>query len=142
MEGQTDGKRVPARAKNLRSLLGISYYLTKEVFKDLLLTLGGLLCEGSALCFDYPSTEGSRETRTNQALAHGAVEEMKARYGRRELEDLLAGCGFLVYAHPDHGEMTRQYFSAYNEGCPAHPMEAPKGVCYVLAVRKDVHARG
>ena len=128
--------------KAFGSLLGISYYLEKSEFRDLLLTLGGILCEGSAICFDYPSEEDSRETRINQALAHGAGEEMKARYVRREMEELLAECGFLIYGHLDHEEMTRQYFSAYNECCPTHPMKAPNGVCYALAVRKDVHAKG
>ena len=122
--------------KSFGSLLGISYYLDKESFKALLRTLSSLMCEGSAICFDYPSTDESRETRTNQALAQGAGERMKAQYSEQEMETLLEECGFLIYEHLDHHEMTGQYFSAYTRSCPAHRMEAPKGVCYIHAVRK------
>ena len=122
--------------KSFGSLLGISYYLDKESFKALLRTLSSLICEGSAICFDYPSMDESRETRTNQALAQGAGERMKAQYSEKEMEILLEDCGFLIYEHLDHHEMTGQYFSAYNRSCPAHRMEAPKGVCYIHAVRK------
>ena len=121
--------------KSFGSLLGISYYLNKAAFRDLLNVLSGILCEGAALCFDYPTKEDSRETRTNQALAQGAGEQMKAQYSYREMEALLEDAGFLIYEHLDHREMTDRYFSDYNRGCPAHRMEAPKGVCYVLAVR-------
>ena len=122
--------------KAFASLLGISYYLPKEVFQKLLKTLSGILREGSAICFDYPSEEESRETQTNQVLARGAGEQMKARYSQQEMEALLEACGFLLYEHLGHREMTSQYFSDYNSRCPAHRMEAPKGVCYALAVRK------
>ena len=119
------------------SLLGISYYLDKDAFRSLLTNLGTLLCNGSAICLDYPSPEGSSETRTNQALARGAGEQMKAQYSLREMEALLAECGFLVYEHLDHTDMTSQYFAEHNRSCPDHPLDAPKGVCYLLAVRKN-----
>ena len=128
--------------KSFASLLGISYYLTRDEFKNLLKALGGIMCEGSAVCVDYPSNDGGRETRTTQALALGAGERMKARYAGEELETLLEECGFLVYEHLDHREMTSRYFSVYNGRCPAHRMEAPKGICYVHAVRKPGCARG
>ena len=126
--------------KSFCSLLGISYYLEKEAFRALLKAMSDLLCEGSSVCFDYPSVEDSRETKTNEALAQGAGEPMKARYDRRELEALLEECGFSVTDHPDHDEMTTRYFSAYNESAPGHRMEAPHGVCYVLAVKKTGEA--
>ena len=135
-KGQLINSGFDSTVKSFGSLLGISYYLTKVDFGTLLNTLGGIMCEGSAICFDYPSADGSRETRINQALAQGAGERMKAQYTDCEMETLLHECGFLIYEHLDHQEMTAQYFAYYNESCPAHRMEAPKGVCYVLAVRK------
>ena len=122
--------------KAFGSLLGISYYLSRDAFRDLLRRLSGIFCEGSAICFDYPSTEDSREARVNQALAQGAREDMKAQYDPQELELLLGECGFLAYEHLNHQAMTDMYFAEYNRRCPEHPMEAPKGVRYVLAVRK------
>ena len=122
--------------KSFGSLLGISYYLGKDEFRSLLEMLGGIMSEGSAICFDYQSREESPETATNQALAQGAGEQMKAQYDAQEMEALLEECGFLVYEHLDHTEMTNQYFSDYNHRNPEHSMKAPMGVCYVLAVRK------
>ena len=122
--------------KSFGSLLGISYYLSKDEFRSLLEKLGGIMSEGSAICFDYQSREDSPETTTNQVLAQGAGEQMKAKYDTREMEALLEECGFLVYEHLDHTEMTNQYFSDYNQRDPEHSMKAPAGVCYVLAVRK------
>ena len=132
----TEGGFVPGQ-KAFCSLLGISYYLDKDAFRSLLTALGSLLCDGSALCLDYPSPEDSSETRINQALARGAGEQMKAQYTVRDMETLLAECGFLVYEHLDHTAMTGQYFAEYNQSSPDHPLEAPKGVCYLLAVRKS-----
>lgn len=123
-------------AKSFASLLGISYYLDAGAFSRLLTALGGLLCEGSAICFDYPTTDGSRQTHAHRQLARGADEPMKAQYDERELEALLEKCGFLVYEHLDHSELTRRYFAEHNRLCPDRAMEAPKGVCCVHAVRK------
>ena len=94
------------------------------------------MSEGSAICFDYQSREDSPETATNQALAQGAGERMKARYDEKEMASLLEECGFLIYEHLDHKGMTDQFFADYNQRNPERSMEAPKGVCYVLAVRQ------
>ena len=121
--------------KAFGSLLGISYYLGRDEFKRLIDGLGGIMCEGSAVCFDYPSMDDGRETKTNRVLAQGAGEEMKAQYTEYEMETLLSESGFLVYEHLNHEEMTDQYFADYNRSCPDLRMEAPKGVCYVHAVK-------
>ena len=47
------------------------------------------MAAGSMICFDYPSVDESKETRTNQTLASGAGEQMKALYSRKEMEALL-----------------------------------------------------
>lgn len=117
------------------SLLGISYYLTKEEFERLLRNISELMAEGSLLCFDYPCTEESRETRTNQALAAAAGEQMQALYAEQEMQSLLERCGFAMAEHLHHQEMTDRYFSAYNAENPEHRMAAPVGVGYVLAVK-------
>lgn len=123
-------------SKSFASLLGISYYLDKPEFGDLLLEISEIMCNGSAICFDYPSTDGGKETKTNRALAQEAGEPMKAEYSYSEMEKLLEECGFAIYEHLDSAEMTEQYFSKYNKNCPAHTMNAPDGVCYILAVNR------
>lgn len=115
------------------SLLGISYYLQKEEFEQLLKNVHEIMAEGSMICFDYPVVDESKETKTNQVLASGAGEQMKALYFYEELEALLEKCGFKVMEHLDHRGMTDRYFEEYNQNNPMHPMKAPKGVGYVLA---------
>ena len=125
------------REKSFGSLLGISYYLSKEEFKRLLRAASDIIPAGSAICFDYPSADGGREAETKQILAQAAGEPMKARYSALELERLLQECGLLIYEHLDDKEMTKQFFSAYNRCSPEHFMQAPPGVGYVLAVKAN-----
>ena len=44
--------------------------------------------------------------------------------------------GASVTAVPYHPGAAK-YFAEHNRSCPDHPLEAPKGVCYLLAVRKN-----
>lgn len=55
--------------KAFAGLLGISYYLDKDAFRRLIKMLGGIMCEGSAVCLDYPADETGREARIHRALA-------------------------------------------------------------------------
>lgn len=121
--------------KSYGSLLGISYYLTKDDFSKLLGNISNVFCPGSAICFDYPSIGGSVPTKKNESLAKEAGEEMKAKYTYAELEGMLADNGFLVYEHLDSDEMTKQFFESYNKKSNTH-MVAPEGVEYILAVKK------
>ena len=45
------------------SLLGISYYLSKEEWRRLIGTISSFACEGSSICFDYPLAEGGAESQ-------------------------------------------------------------------------------
>ncbi|MCR5237614.1 MAG: hypothetical protein K6E34_10485 [Lachnospiraceae bacterium] len=52
-----------------------------------------------------------------------------------EMEKLLSESGFIVEDHLANDDMTKQFFDEYNKTTPDHPMNAPVGVDYVLAVR-------
>lgn len=119
--------------KAFGSLLGLCYYLRKEEFERLLMGVNEIMAEGSVICFDYPSADESRETKTNQSLAQGAGEQMKALYSEQEIKALLQKCGFKLKEHLKDHEMTELYFKEYNNGNPAHQMQAPMGVGYVFA---------
>ena len=123
--------------KAFGSLLGISYYLNEQDFKLLIENIGKIMAEGSAICFDFPLREESRETRINRTLAKGAGEEMKAAYSYGEMEKLLSECGFIIYEYLDDDDVTKRFFSEYNLHNPECTVTAPKGVGYVLAVRKQ-----
>lgn len=123
------------------SVLGVSYYLSENAWKGLLLALRNLLPEGSSIVFDYPdetshTTQASNRSQKQAALADGANETMTAGYSYEKMERLLGDCGFLIYEHLTPEEMTRQYFSDYNRANPDHTMTAFDHVNYCLAVRK------
>ena len=60
------------------------------------------------------------------------IDSVTAREVAKEL-GVSVGPIFTWY----HDDMTGRFFSEYNKCCPEHRMEAPIGVCYVLAVRKE-----
>ena len=122
--------------KSFGGLLGISYYLEKEAWKKLIKRIAEIMPKGSAICFDFPSKDESRESKTNKILAAGAGEQMKARYSYEEMEAVLSECGFTAAEHMEAEEMTNRYFTDYNKNTSENPMAAPAGVDYVLAVRK------
>ena len=119
------------------SLLGISYYLTKDDFYNMIQSISSLLCNGSSIVFDYPTYEDSKETQINEKLASGAKTEMKAKYSYKEIEKMLSDNGLLIYEHLNNEEMTNNYFDNYNTLNPNNKIIAPKGVCYCLAVKKQ-----
>ncbi len=129
-------KGFTASGKSYGSLLGISYYLEKDEWRKLIELVTGIMPAGSAICFDFPSVDESKETKVNKTLASGAGEQMKAQYSFPEMEALLSMCGFIVAEHLGAEEMTERYFTDYNNSTSAHTMAAPVGVDYVIAVRK------
>ena len=118
------------------SLLGISYYLSKEDFAITIKHISNIVCDGSSIVFDYQTYEDSRETKTNEQLANEANEQMKSKYSYKDIEKILSKNGFLIYEHLNNVEMTNNYFDKYNTLKPNNKIIAPKGVCYCLAVKR------
>ena len=125
------------RERCFGSLLGISYYLTEEEFSALVASAGRMMAAGSAVCLDYPSAEESRAAGVQRDLARGAGEPMRARYTPAEMEALVSACGFSVREHLSPEDMTGLFFSRHNRLAPEHPMAAPEGVRYLLAVKES-----
>lgn len=123
------------------SMLGMTYYLSAQVFEDMLAVLGALLPENSAIVFDYPDEKnytacaGAR-AKKQAMLASGAKEKMLASYSYAAMETMLSAHGFQIFEHLTPQEMTDQYFAAHNAADPRHAMTAFDNVNYCLAVRK------
>ena len=96
--------------KAFGSLLGISYYLKKVDFEQLVMSISEIMSEGSAICFDYPSVDESAEKRKTQMLASEAGEQMKAVYSYKEIGMILDKHGFKIEDHLDENDMTYRYF--------------------------------
>ncbi len=120
------------------SLLGISYYLTKKEFENMISNISKILSNGSSVIFDYPTYDKSIQALTNEKLAKQANEEMKSKYSYKEIVEMLAEHDFFVYEHMDNNEMTNNYFDNYNILNPNNKIVAPLGVNYCLAVKKIV----
>ena len=123
------------------SLLGISYYLSKSDFGALIQSAADSVSGGSTIVFDYPDeyayTEQAGDRAKKQAMmAGGAGETMLASYSYKEMEQLLADCGFLIYEHLTPAEMTERFFAGYNKANPRHPMTAFDNTNYCLAVKR------
>lgn len=121
---------------SFNSLLGVSYYLTSEEFNDVIKQISSIICEGSSILFDYQTNEDSKKTLINESLAREANEEMKSKYTFEQMENILANNNLKIYEFLDDKDMTTQYFYDYNTINPSEKIMAPKGVCYVLAVKK------
>lgn len=117
---------------SISSMLGLSYYLTKDEFKKMLKQLSKYLLKGSRLVFDYPSIQESKETKLNEMLAKEADESMKAKYSFAELKEILNQCHLIIIQHENHQTVTEKYISNYNAYYKDDPIKAPEGVCYCV----------
>lgn len=117
---------------SISSMLGLSYYLTKDEFKKMLKQLSKYLLKGSRLVFDYPSIQESKETKINEMLAKEADESMKAKYSFAELKEILNQCHLTIIQNENHQTVTEKYISNYNIYYKDDPIKAPEGVCYCV----------
>ncbi|MFR6573575.1 MAG: class I SAM-dependent methyltransferase [Faecalibacillus intestinalis] len=117
---------------SISSMLGLSYYLTKDEFKKMLKQLSKYLLKGSRLVFDYPNIQESKETKINEMLAKEADESMKAKYSFAELKEILNQCHLTIIQHENHQTVTEKYIYNYNVYYKDDPIKAPEGVCYCV----------
>lgn len=113
------------------SLLGISYYLTKKEFSNLIKNIASIICEGSTIVFDYPSINSTETSEIISSLASASNEKMKSMYSYQELEDILSSNGLLVYEHLNSKEMKVNYLDKVNKD-----IILDENVNYLLAVKK------
>lgn len=122
--------------KTFCSLLGISYYLDKDVFKKTIRTLSENIPSGSAIVFDYPSNIETEKEIINQKLAKEANEEMKTKYSYKYIENVAMESDMLIYEHLDYQDINDMYFYNYNTLNPDNKILAPEGVVYCLLVKQ------
>lgn len=123
------------------SLLGISYYLSKNVFAETINAISNFIPKGSSIVFDYNdenayTSKAGKRAKKLTAMAGGANEKMLGSYSYMELEKLLDESDFLIYEHLTPNEITEQYFKKYNKSNPRYQMTAFDNVNYCLAVKK------
>ena len=123
------------------TILGVTYYLSKQTFETLISAISNLFPKGSSIIFDYPDEKNYTEKAGERAkklsmLASAANEKMLASYSHCDIEFLLSAHDFLIYEHLTPQEMTKGYFETYNNANSLHRMTAFDNVNYCLAIRK------
>lgn len=123
--------------KTFFSLLGVTYYLTKEELSSLIECLFAMIPEGSSIVFDYPDenlfTEKGLSNRVENMVKMAAVgeEPMKSCFSYTEMEALLEKAGLLIYEHLSPEDIHTLYFEGRNDY-----LKAFETVHYVHAVKK------
>ncbi|MBJ8094470.1 MULTISPECIES: class I SAM-dependent methyltransferase [Bacillus] len=123
--------------KTFFSLLGVTYYLTKEELSSLIECLFEMVPEGSSIVFDYPDenlfTEKGLSNRVEKMVKMAAVggEPMKSCFSYTEMEALLEKAGLLIYEHLAPKDIHTLYFEGRNDY-----LKAFETVHYVHAVKK------
>lgn len=122
--------------KTLCSILGVSYYLKKETFKNTLKVLSDNISSGSAILFDYPNDIGEYSKSINGKLAHGTNAEMKSKYSYSYIQDIASSSNLLIYELLNNKDIDNNYFYDYNTLNPNNKIKAPIQVNYCLMVKK------
>ncbi|PEA13659.1 SAM-dependent methyltransferase [Bacillus thuringiensis] len=123
--------------KTFFSLLGVTYYLTKEELASLIECLFEIVPVGSSIVFDYPDenlfTKKGLSNRVENMVKMAAVggEPMKSCYSYAEMEALLEKAGLLIYEHLSPEDIDVLYFEGRNDY-----LEAFETVHYVHAVKR------
>lgn len=123
--------------KTFFSLLGVSYYLTKEETSNLINELFTKVPSGSSIVFDYADdklfTEKGMSNRVQNMvqMASASGEPMKSCFTYDEMEKLLDNSGLLIYEHLSPIAINTQFF-----GDRSDYLSAFETIHYIHAVKK------
>ncbi|UQZ45882.1 class I SAM-dependent methyltransferase [Bacillus sp. PK3-037] len=123
--------------KTFFSLLGVSYYLTREENAGLISNLFSQVPSGSSIVFDYADetlftakgTSNRVEHMVKMAAASG--EPMKSCFTYDEIERMLESSGLLIYEHLSPADINGLFF-----GNRTDYLSAFEAVHYIHAVKK------
>ncbi|MCU9595890.1 class I SAM-dependent methyltransferase [Caldibacillus thermolactis] len=102
--------------KTFISLLGVTYYLTKEENINLIKNLFAKVPSGSSIVFDYADEtlfeEKGKSNRVENMvkLAFASREPMKSSFAYHELESILEQSGLLIFEHLSPTMINNLYF--------------------------------
>ncbi|MFL1997478.1 class I SAM-dependent methyltransferase [Lysinibacillus irui] len=102
--------------KTFFSLLGVSYYLTKEELASLLTHLFALVPSGSSIVLDYADEtlfqENGLFNRVDNMVKMAAAggEPMKSCFAYEDMEKMLDSLGLLIYEHLTPPAIQQLYF--------------------------------
>ncbi|MEH7671135.1 class I SAM-dependent methyltransferase [Bacillus pumilus] len=123
--------------KTFFSLLGVSYYLTKEEVSSLIDYLFTKVPSGSSIVFDYADEklfeEKGTSNRVENMLKMASIggEPMKSCFSYFEIEKMLEKSGLLIYEHLSPAQIHELYFKNRNDY-----LSAFETIHYIHAIKK------
>ncbi|WP_367387379.1 class I SAM-dependent methyltransferase [Bacillus vallismortis] len=123
--------------KTFFSLLGVSYYLTREENASLISHLFSHVPSGSSIVFDYADetlfTAKGKSNRVEHMVKMAAAsgEPMKPCFTYQEIEHLLESAGLLIYEHLSPDDIHNLFF-----GNRIDDLSAFETIHYIHAVKK------
>ncbi|WP_243522971.1 class I SAM-dependent methyltransferase [Bacillus pseudomycoides] len=123
--------------KTFFSLLGVSYYLTKEEVSSLIDYLFTKVPPGSSIVFDYADEKlfeekgASNRVENMVKMASIGGEPMKSCFSYFEIEKMLEKSGLLIYEHLSPAQIHELYFKNRNDY-----LSAFETIHYIHAVKK------
>lgn len=121
--------------KTFWSMLGVSYYLDRDVFFEMIKLLSENMSSGSYIIFDYPTLEDDDDKTKKEALAKATNEDMKGRYSRVDILNFSREAHLKVYDDLGSNDINNDYFYDYNTLNPDLRIYAPEGINYCLLVK-------
>ena len=113
------------------SILGVSYYLTLDVFADTLSQIAELSALGSAVAFDYPIKTGSfpRRVQRLEQITESLGEVMRGGFDYNEVSRALYALGFQIDTYMPPEKVQKAYFGGRQDN-----MRAFENVSLISAV--------
>jgi O-methyltransferase involved in polyketide biosynthesis len=110
----------PAK-KTFFSILGVTYYLTLDVFTDTLRQMAELSALGSEVVFDYPIKSGDFPRRVHklEEITEALGEVMRGGYDYNEVSRALYSLGFQIDTYMPPEKVQREYFDGREDGLKA-----------------------
>jgi methyltransferase (TIGR00027 family) len=98
--------------KSFFSILGVTYYLTLDVFSETLSQIAELSAAGSAVVFDYPMKTGTFPARVHrlEQITASLGEHMRGGYDYAEVSRALYSLGFQIDTYLPPEKVQKQYF--------------------------------
>lgn len=107
--------------KTFFSILGVTYYLTLDVFTETLSQITELSVPESALCFDYPIRTGQFPERVRRLaqITASLGEHMRGGYDYSEVSRALYALGFQIDTYLPPEKVQQAYFEGRTDGMKA-----------------------
>lgn len=107
--------------KTYFSIMGVSYYLTLEVFAETLRQIAELSQVGSKVVFDYPLSSGDFPDRVKrlEEITESLGEVMCGGFDSNEMRCVLCSLGFKLDVQMDPKQIQETYFEGRSDGLKA-----------------------